>query len=513
MYMQTIVFTDTERIASKYQATKGVVLSLIDRNLLSRTDEEFLLLDAADYQEELSQNSTWEGYKEIITDFLAGMGIVPSSKLSLFILGGDDVIPMPRVQNPIGFDEPLHSDFLYCFKDYPLTALNADTALCNVGRLPLENGKLKTSIVEDLQSYFNLAGMMLDSGIDVESVLMTSTQSWLPASNEMVKGLPIESPYPIANAANDRMYVSPQLDLDDRYVANYYKQNLEQADLLMFNLHGADYPGYSSFYGEGAEGHNTPEAFNIEMLRYSNARVFNTVACFGARFIGYERNDSMLLSAMYGGGVMLYSGSCTSALGRSGQYHVAAQDILIPTGMSESFMKLYTLYLFGGASAGEAFLRAKCDYFNTCRSLDGDEEAMATVLMFNLYGLPTLHVNQKDVVTDEGRGLKRALPIRKSTRSFKVLYQKNNGKEKSLLADVQMKVDRNLMMIRKTIENKLYSYWGLNPSNMYQIDQVLENNLPKGYRFEYQMKGSFFNQRTWAYTDTVGNIKDVIHTK
>ena len=27
---------------------------------------------------------------------------------------------------------------------------------------------------------------------------------------------------------------------------------------------------------------------------------------------------------------------------------------------------------------------AKCDYFDTCRSLDGDEYALATILLFNL---------------------------------------------------------------------------------------------------------------------------------
>lgn len=510
--MQTIVFTDSNRLAFKYQTTQEEVLSLIDRNLLCRADTEFLLLDAADYQEELGSNPDWGNYKEILSDFFAGMGLMPSPKLGLFIMGGDDVIPMPRIPNPIGFDEPLQSDFLYCFDDLS-DGVDANSAKCHVGRLPLENGKLKTSIREDLQSYFNLAGMMLDSGIEVDRVLMTSTQSWLPASNEMVKGLPVENPYPVTDAANDRMYISPQLDLEDRYVANYYRQDLGQVDLLMFNLHGADYPGHSSFYGEGAEGHNTPEAFNIDMLRYSSARIINTVACFGARYVGYERNDSMLLSAMYGGGVVLYSGSCVSALGRSGQQHVAAHDILIPTGMSESFMKLYTLYLFSGVSAGEAFLRAKCDYFNTCRSLDGDDEAMATILMFNLYGLPTLYVNRKEVVTDEGRGVKRALPIRTSSTSYKVVYDKGKESGGTLLADAQMLVDRNLMMIRKTIENKLYTYWGLNPANVCRIEQMIENNHSKGYRFAYQEKGKFFIQRSWAYTDTVGNIKDVIHTK
>ena len=185
--MQTIVFTDTTRLASKYHTTQGDVLSLIDRNLLSRVDMEFMMLDASDYQEELSINPSWEGYKDILSDFFAGMGLVPHPKLGLFILGGDDVIPMPRIENPLGYDEPLQSDFLYCFKDFPLSVLDANSAQCHVGRLPLEDGDMQTSMTDDLQSYFNLADMMLDSGIDVESVLMTSTQSWLPASNDMVK--------------------------------------------------------------------------------------------------------------------------------------------------------------------------------------------------------------------------------------------------------------------------------------------------------------------------------------
>lgn len=490
-------------------------MSLISRNLLARTDIEFLLLDASDYKEELGGNPDWKNNKEILADFFIGMGLTPSLGLGLFIIGGDDVIPMPRIDNPLEMDDKqLQSDFLYCFKeDFPYI-LDAKQALCHVGRLPLENGVLKTTLSDDLQSYFNLVGMMLGTGIDVNNVLMTSTQSWLPASNEMVKGLPIAPPYPLNGTTKENMYVSPNLDIDEKYAVNYYKQDLGKSDLLMFNLHGSDYPGYSSFYGEGTEGHNTPEAFRLDMFASCSARIFNTVACFGARYIGYERHDSMLLSALYGGGVVLYAGSCTSALGRAGLQHVAATDILIPTGMSESFMKLYTLYLFGGAPAGVAFLRAKCDYFNTCRALDGDDAALATILMFNLYGMPTLHVNRQKDVTDEARGIKDAYPIQEKRRlSYKTVYDKNKQVNSGLLADVQMLVDRNLMQIRRTIENKLYTSWGLNPADVCRIEQVIDKAQSKGYRFEYLKKGVAFNCRSWAYTDNQGNVKDVIHLK
>jgi hypothetical protein len=280
----------------------------------------------------------------------------------------------------------------------------------------------------------------------------------------------------------------------------------------MFNLHGADAHGYSSFYGEGLNGHDTPEAFCCDLLKYSGARILNTVACFGGRYIGYNRNDSMLMSAMYGGGVVLYAGSCTSALGRTGQIHNVAEDALMPSGYSESFMKLYSLYLFRGITAGEAFLSAKCDYFNLCRSLDGDDCALATVLMFNLYGMPVLHVNSNKSVILEARGIKEVHDINTHQKTMgRVLYDKNQTTS-SILAEVRMKVNDNLLKIRKTIESRLYNYWGLNPSDLDNIVELTRGSQ-KSLRFEYKSGIGLIKKRSWAFADELGNIKDVVHFK
>lgn len=514
MIMQCVVFTDTQRLAEKYKTSRQDVLGLLQRNLLNQDTTEFLLLDAVDYQEELGQDSSWHGYKVVLDDYFKGMGIENSPKTSLFIIGGDDVVPMPRIKSPIDESDELTADFLYCFAEDAPEMLNANEAQCNVGRLPLENGIMTSTLQDDLQSYFNLALMMLQTGIEVNNVVMTSTQSWLPASNEMVRGLPIEGPRPIANATNDTMYLSPRLSVDEKTILKQYKQDIGRADMLMFNLHGSDMPNYSSFYGEGANGHNTPEAFTIEYFKDSGARLFNTVACFGGRYINYERNQSMLLSSLFGGGVVLYAGSCTSALGRSGQLHVAANDILIPTGFSESFMKLYTLYLFQGISAGEAFLRAKCDYFNTCRDLDGFEGSMATVLMFNLYGLPALSVIKHGEVIQEARGMKFALPIdwHKSVE-YNIVFDKNQKTSRSILEQVRSLVDNNLQKIKMTVESRLYQYWGLPPTDLRRIETIIEQGTSKGYRFVYQNDKGIIKKHTWAYTDTFGKVKEVVHFK
>ena len=510
--MQCIVLTNSLRLAAKYRASQQDVLAILEKNLVCQQIVEFLLLDVSDYQDEFGEKPTWQEHKAILADFMAGMGLQPSPSLSLFIVGGDDVIPMPRIANPINETEQLESDILYCFAEEELTRLDVKEALCNVGRLPLESGSLPSTLNDDLQSYFNLSNMMLMTGIEVNKVVMTSTESWLPASNDMVKGLPVEEPPHIANATNGNLFVSPRLSVDDSYVLRYYQREIGQADMLMFNLHGADAHGYSSFYGEGLSGHNTPEAFSCDMLRYSGARILNTVACFGGRYIGYNRNDSMLMSAIYGGGVVLYAGSCTSALGRTGQIHNVAEDALMPSGYSESFMKLYSLYLFRGITAGEAFLSAKCDYFNLCRSLDGDDCALATVLMFNLYGMPVLHVNSNKSVIQEARGIKEVHDIDTHQKTMgRVLYDKNQPST-SVLSEVRMRVNDNLLKIRKTIESKLYSYWGLNPLDLDNIVELTRGSQ-KSLRFEYKSGTGLIKKRSWAFTDELGNVKDVVHFK
>ena len=510
--MQCIVLTNSLRLAAKYRALQQDVLAILEKNLVCQQIVEFLLLDVSDYQDEFGEKPTWQEHKAIMADFMAGMGLQPSPSLSLFIVGGDDVIPMPRIANPINETEQLESDILYCFAEEKLTRLDVKEALCNVGRLPLESGSLPSTLNDDLQSYFNLSNMMLMTGIEVNKVVMTSTESWLPASNDMVKGLPVEEPPHIANATNGNLFVSPRLSVDDSYVLRYYQREIGQADMLMFNLHGADAHGYSSFYGEGLSGHNTPEAFSCDMLRYSGARILNTVACFGGRYIGYNRNDSMLMSAMYGGGIVLYAGSCTSALGRTGQIHNVAEDALMPSGYSESFMKLYSLYLFRGITAGEAFLSAKCDYFNLCRSLDGDDCALATVLMFNLYGMPVLHVNSNKSVIQEARGIKEVHDINTHQKTMgRVLYDKSQSST-SVLSEVRMRVNDNLLKIRKTIESKLYNYWGLNQSDLDNIVELTRGSQ-KSLRFEYKSGIGLIKKRSWAFADELGNVKDVLHFK
>ena len=67
--MQCIVFTDTKRLAAKYRVSQQDVNKLLVKNLIYHIQVEFLILDAAEYQEELGSVPTIQDYKNILEDF------------------------------------------------------------------------------------------------------------------------------------------------------------------------------------------------------------------------------------------------------------------------------------------------------------------------------------------------------------------------------------------------------------------------------------------------------------
>ena len=94
---------------------------------------------------------------------------------------------------------------------------------------------------------------------------MTSNIDWIPASREMSRNLPTEHMDNEENIVMDNMFLSPEImqDMGEELQERYYEK-LSQADMLMFNLHGACAPEDSGFY-------STDLAFSIDMLRQSDA--------------------------------------------------------------------------------------------------------------------------------------------------------------------------------------------------------------------------------------------------
>ena len=517
-----IIWTDSKVLADKYKITRNVVADIIEGFINANNDFglNWHLLDMADHQVGLGE-ATWMDYSDVLQNYIKDEGIASGPHLSLFIVGGNDVIPQPAEDNPCGgssdYEMFVYADFYYCFYgQLPLDFLDFNKARCNVARLPLETGQMHTSIEEDLQAYFNISNMVSEQGgIDIGRAVMTSNYDWIPASREMSRNLPTEHMDDEDEVVLDNMFLSPSImeDMDDELAEQYYEK-LSEADMLVFNLHGACNPEDSGFYSSGL-------AFSIDMLGESNARIFNTVACWGGRYIKYTREQSMLLSAMYGGGVLLYSGSCVPAMGKCGNFQYDDTWRIQPAAYSETFMARFAEYeCLGTMTAGEAFLKAKCDYYNSSRQIEEDEIILATVLMFNLYGNPKLRTRPNvealaDIQEEDGSKSIR-MPFRNMKRET-VLQKKQGEINLSLLDEVRGLVDTNLRLIHNTITQNLYQQLGVEPRELFSVERYettdAQGRPEKGYLYNYQRKIGPVTTKIRARLDERGKLLDAIQSK
>lgn len=522
-----VILTHTGRLMEKYNCPWKEVLQVLDDFIQSARGQQmhWYLCDAAMHPNELSDEDFWLEYNALVSNCIAENQLEAGPDLHLLIIGGADVVPIPNVDDPYEHDSgQIPSDMAYAFEgSYILDLLDgniadivADSARNNVARLPLEDGEMETTIGDDLGRYFQNAAQYA-GGIPVGNVVMSSNAEWIPASATMTEHLPLLCTTDDTELSKDKMYISPEVLTSNEDALAAYCKAMDKADLLMFNLHGADAPNLAGFYSTG-------EAFTPRLLKDTNARVLNTVACFGARFTGYERSQSMLLTALYSAGVLLYTGSLISVPMFSNAENNEARELLLNPGTgSEVLMRLYTLYQFKGMTMGRALLQAKCDYFNLCRHVESDGFALSTILMFSLYGNPMLHVRavpqvvesalQNDAIPPapvKGCGV----PVRK-TLTQRIMTK--DARSQSLLDQVRGYVDNNLAAIRQMVEQHLYNALGLPPRQLESIDQYSrpqdDGSYEVGYSFNYHNPDKQFAADTFVEVSPQGQVKRIYTTK
>ena len=523
-----IILTDGNALARKYGCSIQEVYDVFNDFIQNAYDQQmyWTFLDISQYGlDSTHETPSWIECNEAVSRCIADNNLTAGPDLHLFIIGGDDVIPIPRVEDPWPYGgERIPTDTCYAFEGTYIVDLldsrdsdfTVGCARNNVARLPLEDGQLDTDIRSDIGAYFNISSMY-GGGIPVGNVLMISNRDWIPASCTMTQHLPLlyntDDPELIRNG----MYISPKLLTEDAERLSIYCKSLDKADMLMFNLHGANEEGMCGFYSED-------EAFNPSLLNQGRARVFNTVACFGARYAGYKRNDSMLLSALYGGGVLLYTGSLIPVPMFSNEETDEARQLLLNPGTgSEVLMRLYPLYQFKGMTGGKAMLQAKCDYFNMCRHVEDDSFSMSTALMFCLYGNPMLHVRRREYVVEsalQNDAMPPApikadgSPLKKTIRQRLLQKDKSN---QSLIDQIRGYVDENLNAIRNMVEQHLYQQLGLKPEMLDSIDQVsrptIDGNYETGYSFNYHDANRQYGADTFVEVDAQGKTKRIYTTK
>ena len=518
-----IILTDSAKLAEKYSCSQQEVLDVFNAFVQTAYDQQ-MYWDFVDICDADIDKTDCDAINGLIDRHIDEKEMTPGIQLHLLIVGGLDVIPVPCIEDPWEFGcENIPTDMPYCFFSTRLTdMLNGDVELNltvknvrnNVARLPLEEGPLSTDINSDLGAYFNVSGLY-EGGIPVGNVVMISNSEWIPASSTMTQHLPLLYDTDDPSLVCGGMYISPEMLTANEEALATYRQSLQNADMLMFNLHGSDFRGKAGFY-------STDEAFNASLLRDSNARVFTTVACYGARYIGYERDDSMLLQSLYGGGILLYTGSLVPVPMFSNANDEARQLLLNPGTGSEVLMRLYPLYLFKGMTAGEALLRAKLDYFNMCRHIESDSFSLSTALMFCLYGNPMLHVRQRANVVESALQNESIPPTpvvaEKGYLKTTVINQvlKTDG-GKSLVEQIQSHTDSNLRAIHRMVEQTVYFQLGLPVRWLESVDQfrrpTIDGYVTAGYAFHYHNPEAKFSADAIVETDEKGHLKRIYTMK
>ena len=551
-----VIFTDTCVLAEKYNCRRQEVIDVIDtfiRNGVYRgIDWQLVDVGGHDFDyifKNVKNEVSWRDYCRALADNCVGMGWQTDCNTPLFIIGGDDVIPVPQVlfQMPENRLVPLQVDMFYGYpvdfnlreemekmstKGYhrgDLFAYFMSKSVFNVSRLPLETGNIPATVQHDLGGYFQRS---LDTGgtINIDSLLPTTAYSWYISMKKAVEGIPL-LPLGQDNGCHlSDIYISPMLRMTDATAMAEYKQSLSKSDMLLFFLHGGDDPENTGFVGQGPRPNKRDDfdpptgeyckAFDIELLPYVKGNVLTTAACFGARYFSreynYSRSQSMLLSALYDNNFLLYMGASHEAW-LSMPVFSAQSDVRL-TGFSMTLIKIYLNLVMRGEPAGLALMKAKWLYYDECKSEDS-ELADYTILEFNQFGDPTLavralsynQVNGQHPIENTIRA--HSEMIRSPKKEYTQLY---SCKELSSLdeayQDVRNCVDDGLAQLAHDLTMLLQGDNKLTRDNLF-LTHILREIDADSYLFLYAQQSRFGDKyRTYVRADSSGNVKNIMQT-
>lgn len=534
-----IIWTNTKKLTIKYNTCENVGYQNSIKAFFDQLDVpgiNYVLFDAADpeFEKYILADDSWQGHHTMLQKFrdsvLVGYGI--DYPVSLFIIGGDDVIPMPKVGNPVSYslhalggmvlEDIIEVDWLYSFSKknvnldvdecVSVNDLSFASPMFYVSRLPLESGLMESDLESDICGYFAKVKPYLESGIEVKKVGAVAMETCKVIMDNTIKGFPrcdlkqFEDDYRF----ND-FFISPKIVIDDKAnhssILHNYVETIRDCEMLTFDLHGGPQPGNPDYCGESSGDRKMfPKAFSKSILSGANTKIVVPISCWGARFIGYRRDNSMLLYSIYNTETLLFMGSCRIAYGSKDE---CGPDLRFGSWI----MRLFMQNLLLGIPAGEALYRAKVDYLTN--HSEGNVHDFLTVQQFNLFGDPMLRVkpclsnNQIDNQSISGISLPDF-----SWCDYKYaercIYEKGGAKA-SVLERVRSLVNINLDDIRSKMNDVLYKYYNISPNSLQKITHYSTGKGNMGLRFIYSWDGGF-PASLMAYSDENGNLKDLIYT-
>ena len=467
----------------------------------------------------LKADSPIESYLEVLDDcYNRNQKDAPCGIQYLFIIGGNDIIPMPCTKHYTNdcSDKNIDSDIIYAYPyiNNIIDKLESQEILQYeqrflVGRLPIG----EDNTINDFSDYLQRS---IDNshGITIGGAYGQCDPNWMNVSATVTKGtlenhfrnldgqLPKECYF-------QRLILSPNITIDN--IANVLHTN---ASLYYFNLHGSNALKARGYFGVPLRRREAlpvilPE--HIQMAKQTNIIVCE--ACYGARFIGLDKQHSMMLSALYTNS-LLFLGSSRIAWGNVDPKNIIGYKPVTPM-LADVMAQIFIAAMFNGYTAGEALFIAR----STVLELDpnGSPLSMATIVEFNLFGDPSLFINASGI---EMNNLMPIAPQKCKRDAFKYgstseLIDLNSiNSSASILQQVRNAVDNNIQSIHNTIGQYLYAEYGIDPRPANSIFKVKYKNGTTELKFNYEITTQSDLTITYSvFTNENGTIKNVITTK
>ena len=436
-----IIFTDTRRIAKQCRSTSNDIYNIIKsyNQKLLKFGHQYIIYDIDSTR---FKDQDWQTYVDELSTFYDKQKIKPEY---LFIIGGTEIIPMPIFDNLSNVDVPdfdYDTDIPYSYlKSYEIEDMIWDGSLyyedvkLNVGRLPFGDDFQKTQ----LTNYFNKVISALEDGFEIKNCFGLSAEGWQDASETVLDNLDVPNKF---------IDFSPNVSLSD--IDEIFDEN---SDVLYFNLHGSDAPEQPQFFGDW-DAAISPD--QISKLVKNN--IIITEACYGAKFIGYDTSNSMLLNSIHQN-TLAYFGSSRIAFGSS-TYFLFSADVIAHSVLGS---------LSNNLTVGQALSKARIDNIESAEDEDDFsliDLSLVTAIEFNLYGDPSL----KSFNTKPPNNIRPSLKATKQIPQKIVKEEMYNKKaNQNILEAVRAAVDLEFDKISKIIQKELYDKYDLKSDELQKV--------------------------------------------
>lgn len=529
-----VIFTNVSLLAEKMEVDEQDLMSILDEFIRQKREYgiSYKLIDAGNYSYQksgfwgnnktvrLTLNSPLWDYMDILMDVHNGEKKT-GGEISqyLFIIGGNDIIPMPCIRHYIpddSNDDSIDTDILYA---YPygkemLALLESQEAfkydqLFFVGRLPFGND----ASLEDLCGYLE-RDINYSNGIPMNEAYGQCDPHWKKVSsrvaNDLLQGNYLRNldRYLSADHYYNRLILSPMVVEEN--VGQVFHTN---ASLYYFNLHGGEGRESRGYFGvmlhqeeDGCWSAIEPE----HMMTCEAPNIIISEACYGGRFIGLDKHHSMMLASLFTN-TLTFVGSSRVAWGAVDSLSSSASDI--PVSYADIVANNFIDAILQGYSAAEALFIARSVLLRS--TTPGDPHAALTVVEFNLFGDPTTTMDSRSGLKSGRKTTgKNALAAQDTKIGCTVEKIEAGNRGGSILEQVRGAVNANIHQIHEMIGQHLYANYGIKPRPVEEILKIKYNNGQEELKFNYDLTSERKTPTRFVVTtSTDGKIKSVYTTR